>query len=243
MLFTNDCFSNSGLWHGSKSKGTLGDFQGRFTDVFYFTSSLEYAICYSMRKAGCDAGSIKKVSFRKEVNLFSGECKKDMNLVRQYIAHKKFAFSNDFELSRLASEDFLEVFRDKNLQNYETGNAVYKKIKFLNILKECGFDGFKNYEGCERYSISPVLLKQESFGIFDDNLIIVEDYLSDSEILESEQFLELKRKEKEYFRSHYPKRQLGQSSEDFLKGLRNNPCREGYLSVLLTDEEICECFN
>ncbi|MBP5447636.1 MAG: hypothetical protein J6X95_06050, partial [Treponema sp.] len=64
-------------------------------------------------------------------------------------------------------------------------------------------------QGCERYSISPVLLKQESFGIFDDNLIIVEDYLSDSEILESEQFLELKRKEKEYFRSHYPKRQLG----------------------------------
>ena len=64
MIYTNENFP-FGLWYSSKNN----DSSCSGKEIF-ITSSFEYAICNSMLEPGKEAGCIKKVFLRDEINLF-----------------------------------------------------------------------------------------------------------------------------------------------------------------------------
>ena len=237
MIYTNENFP-FGLWYSSKNN----DSSCSGKEIF-ITSSFEYAICNSMLEPGKEAGCIKKVFLRDEINLFSVTSEKDLETIQNYINNNdEKEFWSSFDFSRLVNEDWIDVFTDKESKDFHKGILV--KEKFIGIIKKCHFDGFVFREGGKILSISPALKRQEVIGLFDSSLVFVEAHLCGSDILKSKEFKSLREKEWEKFTQIYEAKGKNQPAEKFLKKLKEKPVYENrQISVILTETELLGSFN
>lgn len=139
-----------------------------FKDVFYLTTSTVYAVSYAGEK-----GNVSSYVLKKDLNIFNAKSKQDYNKIKDVLSNDLLSY-----LDRLADEDW--VFEDDLFEQTT-------KIKFIEIIKSLGYDGFFNYEVDKKFLrrmkkspywdfINKVMIDNPSIGVFDEsNLIKVDD--------------------------------------------------------------------
>lgn len=139
-----------------------------FKDVFYLTTSIVYAVSYAGEK-----GNVSSYVLKKDLNIFNAKSKQDYNKLKDVLSNDLLSY-----LDRLADEDW--VFEDDLFEQTT-------KIKFIEIIKSLGYDGFFNYEVDKKFLrrmkkspywdfMNKVMIDNPSIGVFDEsNLIKVDD--------------------------------------------------------------------
>lgn len=139
-----------------------------FKDVFYLTTSIVYAVSYAGEK-----GNVSSYVLKKDLNIFNAKSKQDYNKIKDVLSNDLLSY-----LDRLADEDW--VFEDDLFEQTT-------KIKFIEIIKSLGYDGFFNYEVDKKFLrrmkkspywdfMNKVMIDNPSIGVFDEsNLIKVDD--------------------------------------------------------------------
>lgn len=169
MLLSEQNYTNLNriYYHGVRFN-SLALYRARFNSL-YITPSFNYAAVYSY-KNDLTHGRVFSYKLKQSLNIFNARSKKDIENLKKHfksnyitLGDRKYKLSEDFVLDYLASRDWILVF-DKNIS---------LRDRFVEILKDVGYDGFFNFEWQEdlkkhlhNEKIAPSIYNQPAVGIF-----------------------------------------------------------------------------
>lgn len=151
---------NKVYFHGSKT-GSLSE-KDKVYSSFYLTLHFDYAALYACQDNPLE-GKVYEFLLKEELNLFNALSRKDVQTLKLFLHKNNLNFlDKKWYWEGLPNEDWNFVFR----------NTPHKDT-LIECIKNCGFDGFFNFEWTDNYKDyieiekGEKILKAPSLSIFD----------------------------------------------------------------------------
>lgn len=183
MILTEQQYKNlnRNYFHGAKT-GKLEKTDSLY-DYFYLTNSFVYAALYACSEDPL-IGRVYRFTLKEGLNIFNAHSKKDVEKLRLYFFKNKTQVNKDWYWRGLEKEDWNCIFIGINRE------------LFIEAIKNCGFDGFFNYEWTKKYKETFKIEKGEriptapAVGIFDITKLKQREIIGCKDYFEHRDFIE-----------------------------------------------------
>lgn len=192
MILTEQQYKNlnRNYFHGAKT-GKLEKTDSLY-DYFYLTNSFVYAALYACSEDPL-IGRVYRFTLKEGLNIFNAHSKKDVEKLRLYFFKNKTQVNKDWYWRGLEKEDWNCIFIGINRE------------LFIEAIKNCGFDGFFNYEWTKKYKETFKIEKGEriptapAVGIFDITKLKQREIIGYKDYFKHRDFIEEYNFEKKFF--------------------------------------------